>query len=135
MGDVGDRAGGPFHFVINGECVGSLVVLNRVSSGSIRGFGILMWCQSTRRRGSEQHDPKPGSIGGTEKSRSDRHGALVVMKPVVAGWTPSTGHPAPGLKGSFRPRPPGLDIPGRTVLVPEWTGPLKGYLKGLLRLG
>ncbi len=99
----------PFISLSKAECVDSLVVLNRVSSESIRGFGI--------------------------RSRSDRQGPMVVNKPVVAGRRPSTGHQAPGLKEPFRPRPPRLDIPGRNMFVPDWTGPLKGYLKGLLRLG
>ncbi len=65
----------PFISLSKGECVGSLVVVNRTSSEFIRGFSILMRCQSTRRRGSEQHDPKRGSAGHTRKSRSDRQSA------------------------------------------------------------
>ncbi len=99
----------PFISLSIGECFGSLVVLNRVSSKSIG-------------------DSASGAV-------ATARGPKVVAKPVVGGKTPSTGHQAPRPKMVIPAETPGPHIPSWTVSIPDWTGPLKGYLKGLLRLG
>ncbi len=121
----------PFISLSKGECVGPLVVLNRVSSGSIRGFGILMWCQSTRRRGSEQHDPERGSVGDTGKNSQGATGGHKTRR----GWLDALDRPpSPRPERVISAETSHAGHSGRNMFVPDWTGPLKGYLKGLLRL-